>query len=111
MACCTRVSSGSSPRARNEFFDARSDVTSCRPASLAVSSTLRPPPETTCGHHRAGLHRELATVEYANLPGAGAGQLGRHRGPDLDPGRVHLRPGYTADADYSPRAWLIHKVR
>jgi hypothetical protein len=23
---------------------------------------------STCGHHRAELHRELTTVEYANLP-------------------------------------------
>ena len=29
----------------------------------------------------------------------------------LDPGGVHLGQGHSADAEYSSRAWLIHKTR
>ena len=33
-----------------------------------------------------------------------------HGGADLGAGRVRLQPGPGADAEYSPRAWLIHKT-
>jgi hypothetical protein len=43
-------------------------VTTAELAAQAGGPGAGTPPETTCGHRRAELHRELTTVEYANLP-------------------------------------------
>ena len=43
-------------------------VTTAKLAAQAGEPGAGTPPETTCGHHRAELHRELTAVEYANLP-------------------------------------------
>jgi hypothetical protein len=42
--------------------------------------------------------------------GAGGRQLDIHRGTDSVLGAFTSGQGYSADADYSPRAWLIHKT-
>jgi len=43
-------------------------VTTAKLAAQGGEPGAGTPPETTCGHHRAEFHRELTTVEYANLP-------------------------------------------
>ena len=42
---------------------------------------------------------------------ARAGPRDVHRGADIGAGSVHRRPGLCADADYSPRAWLVNRTR
>ena len=42
--------------------------------------------------------------------GAGAGELGGDGGADLVLGAFASAQGPGADAEYSPRAWLIHKT-
>ena len=42
--------------------------------------------------------------------GAGADERGRHRGAGLVLSAFTAGKGYSADADYSARAWLMHRT-